>query len=377
MHHRDTWVEIDLDRISDNVSMIKRHSGFDHLFAVVKANAYGHGDVEVARAALAAGADMLSVAFLDEALFLRRAIKAAPILVMGAIRPCDLAVAAEHDIHVTAHNLQWIESVLNYQGKAVNVHLKIDTGMHRLGMTDADSVQHACAMLDTNPALLRTGIFTHFATADGETRQGYEAQLAKVTELTSKIDLADFKLVHLSNSAALLRFGRQSVANAGRLGISMYGLPPSHAFALPFELKQAFSLHSRIVQVKELQAGDAVSYGATFMADKPMRIGILPIGYADGWLRYHQGRQVEINGKRYSLVGRICMDQCMVQIDERVHLGDRVDLINDSLSVEDAARDLNTIGYEIVCSISDRVPRVYKQGGVVVSARNDRFRPVA
>lgn len=375
MYYRDTWVEVDLDRIQQNVSRIKQHSGFDHLYAVVKANAYGHGDINVARAALDAGADMLSVAFLDEALHLRRAIKDVPILVMGAIRPEDLAVAAAANIDVTAHDLHWIESILAYGGVPANLHLKIDTGMNRIGLKDADSVHKACQLIDTNPKLNRVGLFTHFATADAQTRAGYDAQMQQLDALTAQVDLADFRYVHLSNSAALLRFGRQSVANTGRLGISMYGLPPSHEFELPFELKQAFSLHSRITQIKEIDAGSAVSYGATYVAGEKVRLGTLPIGYADGWLRYHQGRQVEINGVQYPIVGRICMDQCMVQIDDRVQIGDQVDLINDNLTVEDAARDLDTIGYEIVCSISDRVPRIYKQGGAVTGERNERFRP--
>ncbi|MBP0047379.1 alanine racemase [Marinobacterium sp. AK62] len=375
MYYRDTWAEIDLDRIQHNVSRIKQHSGFEHLYAVVKANAYGHGDVEVARAALEAGADMLSVAFLDEALHLRRAIKDVPILVMGAIRPSDLAVAAEMDIDVTAHDLQWIEAALCYEGKPVNLHLKVDTGMHRIGMTDAESVRQACELIDSHSQLNRVGLFTHFATADAQTRAGYDAQMQQLERLTAEVDLSTFRYVHLSNSAALLRFGVQSGANTGRLGISMYGLPPSHDFELPFELEQAFSLHSRITQVKTLEAGSAVSYGGTFVADEPVRIGVIPIGYADGWLRYHQGRSVEIHGKRYPIVGRICMDQCMIQIDDSVQVGDQVDLLNDNLRVEHAARDLKTISYEIVCSISDRVPRVYKRGGVVVGERNERFRP--
>lgn len=375
MYYRDTWVEVDLDRIQHNVSRIKQHSGFDHLYAVVKANAYGHGDIKVAQAALDAGADMLSVAFLDEALHLRRAIKDVPILVMGAIRPTDLAVAAEQNIDVTAHDIQWIEAVMGYTGAPANLHLKIDTGMNRIGLKDADAVRKACDLIDSNANLKRVGLFTHFATADAATSEGYEAQMQQLDALTANIDLDEFRYVHLANSAALLRFGRQSVANAGRLGVSMYGLPPSHDFDIPVELQQAFSLHSRIIQIKEVDPGTAVSYGATFVTDKKVRLGTLPIGYADGWLRYHQGRKVEINGVQYPIVGRVCMDQCMVQIDDRVQLGDQVDLINDNLTVEDAARDLNTIGYEIVCSISDRVPRVYKQGGAVVGERNERFRP--
>jgi len=370
---RDTWVEVDLDRIAENVSNIKQHSGYENLYAVVKANAYGHGDVEVARAALDAGANMLAVAFLDEALNLRREIKDVPVLVMGAIRPQDIAVAAEQNIDITAHDLQWIEAAAGYNGVPANVHLKIDSGMHRIGVTNAESFNKACAMLDAEANLNLIGLFTHFATADGSVEH-YQNQLNKVAEITDGADLTRFKYVHQSNSAALLRHPQQPSTNGGRLGISMYGLAPSDEFQLPCELKQAFSLHSRITQVKRLYPGDKVGYGATYEAEEEILVGVMPIGYADGWLRYHQDRPVEINGKKYPIVGRVCMDQTMVRVDESVQVGDQVDLLNDNLTVDAAAQDLNTINYEIVCSISDRVPRVYKRGGEKVSVRNDRFK---
>lgn len=373
MFYRDTWVEVDLDRIAENVSNIKRHAGFENLYAVVKANAYGHGDVEVARAALDAGANMLAVAFLDEALNLRREIKDVPVLVMGPIRPADIAVAAEQNIDVTAHDLNWIEAAAGYQGVPANVHLKIDSGMHRIGITNAENFAKACNMLDAETNLNLIGLFTHFATADGCVDL-YQDQIDKVKAITEGADLSRFKYVHQSNSAALLRHPQQTAANGGRLGISMYGLAPSDEFELPCELKQAFSLHSRLTQVKRLKAGDKVGYGATFEAEEDMLVGVMPIGYADGWLRYHQNRPVEINGKEYPIVGRVCMDQTMIRVDESVCVGDQVSLINDNITVDNAAQDLGTINYEIVCSISDRVPRVYKRGGETVSVRNDRFK---
>lgn len=373
MFYRDTWVEVDLDRIAANVSNIKRHAGFENLFAVVKANAYGHGDVEVARAALDAGATHLAVAFLDEALNLRREIKDVPVLVMGPIRPTDIAVAAEQDIDITAHDLSWIEAAAGYDGVPANVHLKIDSGMHRIGVTNSESFRKACEMLDAEANLNLIGLFTHFATADGCVDH-YQSQLDKVAAITEGYDLSRFKYVHQSNSAALLRHPQQTAANGGRLGIAMYGLAPSDEFELPVPLQQAFSLHSRITQVKRLQKGDKVGYGATFEAEEDMLVGVMPIGYADGWLRYHQDRPVEINGKEFQIVGRVCMDQTMIRVDASVKVGDQVDLLNDRFSVDMAASDLNTINYEIVCSISDRVPRVYKRGGETVSVRNDRFK---
>lgn len=373
MFYRDTWVEIDLDRIAENVSNIQRHAGFENLYAVVKANAYGHGDVEVARAALDAGANMLAVAFLDEALHLRREIKDVPVLVMGAIRPQDIAVAAEQNIDITAHDLQWIEAAAGYNGVPANVHLKIDSGMHRIGITDAEQFRKACALLDAAPNLSLVGLFTHFATADG-CPEHYQRQLDKVAAITAGADLSRFKYVHQSNSAALLRHAKQPGANGGRLGIAMYGLVPSNEFELPCPLKQALSLHSRITQIKRIYPGDKVGYGATFEATEEMLVGVMPIGYADGWLRYHQNRPVEIRGKQFPIVGRVCMDQTMVRVDETVQVGDQVDLLNDNLTVDDAARDLNTINYEVVCAISDRVPRIYKRAGETLSVRNDRFR---
>ncbi|WCN07489.1 alanine racemase [Marinomonas mediterranea] len=373
MFYRDTWVEVDLDRIAHNVSHIKEHSGYEHLFAVVKANAYGHGDVEVARAALDAGATHLAVAFLDEALSLRLAIKDVPILVMGPVRVEDISLAAEHKIHITVHDMDWIMQAAHYCGPTVNVHLKMDSGMHRIGLTSAATLALANSTLREYKHINLVGLFTHFATADS-CKDYYSQQLKNVAEMTAGLDLNTFEYVHQSNSAALLYQTPQPNANCARLGIAMYGLAPNNEMSSPVSLKQAFSLHSRITQVKSILAGDKVGYGATFEAKTPMKIAVIPIGYADGWLRYHQNRSVSIKGKLYPIVGRICMDQSMILIDETITTGDQVDLINDQCTVDMAAKDLQTINYEIVCSISDRVPRRYLQGGVTVSERNDRFR---
>lgn len=373
MYYRDTWAEINLDRISENVRILKKHSGFKHLFAVVKSNAYGHGDVEVASAALEAGADMLCVSMLDEALHLRKVFRSTPILVMGVIRPSDLVIAAQNDIDITVHDFKWAESVIDYNGVPVKFHIKIDTGMRRLGISDRSILNSTLTLLEKNKNFISTGIFTHFSNIDEKTGVTYKLQLEKFKDLTKSIDFDLFKFVHLSNSGALIRFGCQSFANAGRLGIAMYGLSPGAEFYMPVPLQQVFSLHSRIVQIQHLKCGDKVGYGGTFIADKNMRIGIIPIGYADGWLRYHQGRRVEINSKFYELVGRICMDQCMVLIDDSINVGDRVDLINDNICINDIANDIGTISYEIACLISDRVPRIFKKNGVIISTRYDRF----
>ncbi|RDE22556.1 alanine racemase [Motiliproteus coralliicola] len=372
MFYRDTWVEIDLDRIYHNVSHIKAFSGFEHLFAVVKANAYGHGDVEVARVALEAGASHLAVAFLDEALALRKQFPQTKILVMGPIRPTDLQHAAEQQITVTAHDLAWIEAISDYRGPRANIHLKLDTGMNRIGLIGPEQLDQALKQLRQHPAVNLCGLFTHFATADC-IDDYYKQQSRAFDALVEGIDLSQFEIVHQSNSAAMLRHGKQQHSNGGRLGIAMYGLPPSDDLELPFELQQAFSLHARITQLKTIQSGTKVGYAASYEAPREERIATLPLGYADGWLRYHQGRKVEIDGRRFPIVGRVCMDQCMIRVDDEVQLGDQVTLLGDLITVTDAADDLNTINYEIVCSISDRVPRLYKRGGQTVGERYDRY----
>ncbi|MFT6915527.1 MAG: alanine racemase [Motiliproteus sp.] len=372
MFYRDTWVEIDLDRIYHNVSRIKAHARFETLFAVVKSNAYGHGDIEVARTALEAGATHLAVAILDEALKLRRHFPQTPILTMGPIRIDDLAVAAEHRITLTAHDLDWIDRATAYAGPRLDIHLKLDTGMHRIGINDPKQLRLACERLRANPAFNLCGLFSHFATADSDAAY-YQQQLQCFEQLTAALDLSSFEQVHQSNSAAMLVHGKQPLSNGGRLGIAMYGLTPGADLVLPLPLQQAFSLHSRITQVKRLRPGDQVSYGGTYVADTEQWIGTLPLGYADGWLRQHQDRDVEIQGKRYPIVGRICMDQCMVRIDASIPVGTQVTLLGDLINITEAANDLQTINYEIVCTISDRVPRIYKRHGQQIGERNDRF----
>ncbi|XMB67193.1 alanine racemase [Mycoplasmatota bacterium zrk1] len=353
---RDTWAEIDLDRIKHNVSVIKNYTDYDKLYAVVKANGYGHGDIEVAEAALSAGATHLAVAFLDEALRLRKYFTA-PILVLGYTSEDYFDLASENDISLT------IIDDIDYDG-LLNVQLKIDTGMNRIGFKDTNEIKEIIKKINKSKNLSLEGIYTHLATA-GSDDVYYENQVAKLNVL-----YLDKNLIHVNNSAGMLAYS--NFFTAGRLGIAMYGLSPYEG-KLPVELKQAFSLYSRITNVKKINKGESVGYGATFTATEDSFIATIPIGYADGFLRYHKGRSVEINNKQYKIVGNVCMDQLMVLVDETIKKNDIVALINDNITVDMLANDLNTINYEIVCSISDRVPRVYKKNGKVIKLNNYRF----
>ncbi|MED0701178.1 MULTISPECIES: alanine racemase [Aeribacillus] len=375
-YFRDTWAEINLDHIETNIHGLKEHLPNEtEIIAVVKANAYGHGDVEVAQAALSAGAAKLAVAFLDEALKLRQAGIKAPILVLGAVRPEDVTVAGENGISVTAYSAEWLESAGKYLGKtSVNIHLKLDTGMGRIGIRDKKELEQAISLIKGQQLFRLEGIFTHFATADEHDTAYFEQQYERFLELLQIVD-TDGLIIHCANSAATLRFPTKTF-NAVRFGISMYGLAPSEFIksTLPFPLYEAFSLHSKIVHIKKIKKGEKVSYGATYAAKEEEWIGTVPIGYADGWIRKLTGSEVLVDGRRVPIIGRICMDQLMIKLPEKKPVGTKVTLIgsqgNDMISVDEVAKRLETINYEIPCMINWRVPRIYIRNGGKTNVRN-------
>jgi alanine racemase len=229
-------------------------------------------------------------------------------------------------------------------------------------------------MISSDERLEIEGIFTHFATADEVDQTYFNQQIELFHDLLTVLEEQP-KYIHCSNSAAALRFSKANF-NAVRLGIAMYGLTPSSEIEheIPFPLKEAFSLRSRLVHVKKLNKGDKVSYGATYEAEAEEWIGTIPIGYADGWIRRLQGQEVLVEGKRVPIVGRICMDQCMVKLPHEVAVGTTVTLIGreneEFISVNEIAQKLETINYEVPCIISTRVPRLYKQGGKIVVLKN-------
>ncbi|MFC0560483.1 alanine racemase [Halalkalibacter alkalisediminis] len=371
--YRDTWAEIDLTAIAKNVTAISHL--YEHkdvsVMAVVKANGYGHGAVEVAKTALKSGASYLAVALLDEAIRLREANIEAPILVLGRIRPEDVLIAVKNHVLVTVFQIEWLEEAkkqLSHED-SIQIHLKFDTGMGRVGLRTKEEAAALVDFLVENKEQFEVnGVYTHFATADERDPSYVTKQYERFVSMLSWLKewQLDVPLIHSGNSAAGMRYPEKNF-NLFRLGISMYGLTPSPDITeeLPVQLKQAFSLKSRLVQVKELPVGEAISYGATYRTEKKEWIGTIPIGYADGWLRYHStnGGEVLINGKRAPFVGRICMDQCMVRLPEKMEVGAVVTLIgedgNDKITMDEVASRLGTINYEIPCVIGQRVPRIY------------------
>ena len=372
-YYRDTWAEIDLDAIAYNVKQIKKLHPTKEIFAVVKANGYGHGDAEVSKVAIEAGVSCLAVSGLDEALRLRQSGIEVPILVLGMTRLKDVPLAAENNISLTAHDEIWINHLVSLPlEKKIKVHLKIDSGMHRLGLMDANQIQTNFNLLKTAQMVEVEGIFTHMATADCD-KQYLDYQIQNFKHLISNLDLSGVKYVHLENTATLLQ-KEFDFDHAIRLGIGLYGVNPDAEFIpIDFALKPALKLLSNLVQVKQIKKGDKVGYGSTYEAKNDEWIGIVPIGYADGWIRSHQGRCVIVEGYECEIVGRVCMDQMMIRLPKQFPMGTTVTLIGEDMPVERVAKEIGTISYEILCLISDRVPRVYKQNGKTIAIKKMRF----
>ena len=316
--YRPTWVEIDLDAIAHNVNQIRCAHPKKSIFAVVKANGYGHGDLEVAEAALENGAEVLAVSSFDEAVNLRSYGLSCPVFVMGATDVSHVSLASEQDIMLTAHDEYWIRDLADITlKKAVKLHLKIDTGMHRLGLLSATDVLTCIDLIDRHPMLELEGIYTHMATADDSNQDYFHGQIASFKAILNEVDLSKVKYIHLANSATLLRHDFD-FEHAIRLGISMYGVDPTYGMIKEgITLKPAFKFYSSLVQVKKIKAGSKVGYGATYECITDEWIGVIPVGYADGWIRKHQGRKVVINGHECEIIGRVCMDQMMVRLPEK------------------------------------------------------------
>ena len=375
--YRDTWAEVNLDNIFENVQSLLNILPDDvKVFAVVKANAYGHGDIQVARTALRAGANFLAVATFDEGISLREKGIHAPILVLGATRPEDAELAEDLDLTLTIFQLDWLKKANEFldEGKRLRVHLKIDTGMGRIGVKSAEEIKEIEEYISEHSAFHLEGTFTHFAQADSLDKTYYDQQLATFVDLLNSFNQRP-EIVHTSNSAASLRYP-EGYFNAVRFGISMYGLTPSLEIEpeLPYPLKEALSLKTKITYVKKIQEGEKVGYGSTYEASGEEWIGTLPIGYADGWIRKLQGQEVLVEGQRVPIVGRICMDQTTIKLPTSLPVGTEVTLIgsqgSEFISVNEIAKKLETINYEVTCMVSNRIPRVYIQGGKVVEVFN-------
>jgi alanine racemase len=364
--HYTTWVEIDLGAIENNIAYFCELSTAQ-VMAVVKANAYGHGSVEVARAALRGGAAWLAVARVDEALQLRKAEIEAPILILGYTPPGRINDLIQAGVSLTVwdkRQLEWMRDAAITLDSDVRLHLKVDTGMSRLGVRPVDVLQMV-DMIESMPGLTLEGIFTHLARADEAHPETTDHQLSRFDEVVETLAAEGRRppIVHCANSAAALkRLGAHF--DLVRVGIAMYGLNPSSETPVPAVIRPALVWKSVLAQVKTLLAGQGISYGHRYTTTREERIGTIPVGYADGFRRV-DGNRVIVGGRIVPVVGRVTMDQIMVNLDglPEVEAGDEIVILGTQgktrISAEEIAAQWGTINYEVTSGIAARVPRVY------------------
>jgi alanine racemase len=369
-----SFIQIDLDAVTANVQAIQRHVGSAvQVMGVVKANAYGHGMIPIAQAVLAAGAARLAVARPDEGVNLRRAGITAPVLVMGYALPAEAASYVDHDLIPTINTREMADalSVLAHRaGKTLSVHVKIDTGLSRYGVMPEDAlplIRHINGL----GGLAFEGLYTHFASADEADKSLARRQLEIFLQTAHQIEQAGIAIPirHTANSAATIDLPETHL-DCVRPGIAIYGLKPSEAVSDAVALWPALSLHSHVARVHLIQPGTGVSYGWEFIARRPSRVALIPVGYGDGYPRILGNTGVAlIRGQRAPVIGRVCMDQIMLDVTAiaGVAQDDPVTLIGEQagerISAEEVARLAGTINYEITTRLMGRLPRVYLREG--------------
>ena len=368
-----TWAEIDLDAIAFNAAGLKaRAGGKAELMVTVKANAYGHGAVQVARAALEGGATRLAVHRTLEGVQLRQAGITAPILIMGYTLPAE----SEHIVHwnltPTVNSQPQAEalSAAVARGKSLPVHIKVDTGMSRYGLLP-DEVVDFVRFLSGLPGLALEGLYTHHAVADLADKTFTHRQFSIYMDVVKQLEAAGFTfpLKHVSNSATTLDLPEMAL-DMVRCGIALYGLHPSDEMEPAIPLRPALTLKSRVARVRTLPSGASISYGRTYTTDRPTRVALVPVGYGDGYHRILSNRgAVLIHGQRASILGRVCMDQFVADVSHipAVRLHDEVVLVGrqgeEHIPAEEVARWAETINYEVTTSLLPRLVRIYLRGG--------------
>lgn len=364
--HRPTEVHVKLSAITHNIGEeLKRTKPGTEMFAVIKANGYGHGLIEMAHACLDAGATGLCVAILDEALALREADIVVPILVLG-ITPVQWAgLAAENNISLTVGDLSWLQAAQAVLGdQQLSVHLALDTGMGRIGFQHPEELAPVVTFLAEHATQYDfAGVFTHFATADEADTTYFNRQVERWQAMMAVLKTRP-RYVHVSNTATSLWHDACN-GNMIRFGVGIYGLNPSGgSLTAPYDLEPALSLTTELVFVKRLAAGDSVSYGATYTATQDEWVGTLPIGYADGYPRRMQGFHVLVDGQQCEIIGRVCMDQMMIRLPHELPVGTMVTMVGangeQTITLQDVADYAGTIHYEIATNLGTRLKRVYE-----------------
>ena len=383
------WAEIDMNAAEKNFNIIKKKlSDGVKICCVVKANAYGHGAVYLSKLYESLGADFFAVSNIEEAMQLRNNGIRTPILVLGYTPVSCASILANNNISQSVFSYDYarrLDEVARAEDVKVKIHIKLDSGMGRIGFdcihTD-DGVREALFEVCKMKNLVNEGIFTHFAIADGGD-EGREYTKDQYERFIKSVDLLEnngfhFEIKHCANSATTFAYPEYHL-DMVRVGVVLYGLAPSSKVCGCEELEPVMSLKSVVSMIKEIEKGDFVSYGCTFCADRKMKIATAPIGYADGYWRSNseRGTQMLIRGKRVNIVGRVCMDQLMLDVSEagEVREGDYITVIGEDgaerISVDELAANNGTINYEMICAVGERVPRFYIRDHEIVYVKDN------
>ena len=399
--YRNTYAEIRIENLQNNVKeILKKYPEYKYYIGVVKGNCYGHGN-KCVKYLVESGINYLAVSSLEEAIEIRNDGVSIPILCLEPIDVKYIDICIKYNVTITINSEEYFKDLIDLDLKnKIKVHLKIDSGMCRLGLNSIEQVNNVFNQLQENENIELEGIYTHFAT-DGIYDVSWDNQIKRFKELTSEIDLSKIKIVHLGRSQTLLNHNKISFANGIRLGIILFGynttpkpLPDDFLNKLrkykrklynkkhnisptitniEIDLKPAFSLYSEVIQINDVKKGSFIGYGRTCEAKENMKVAVIPIGYADGFNQRNRERTIVINSKKYSLIGEINMGMVIAKIDENVKLGDKVTLIGDGISVREVARHLETSAYEVPCMLNDWVPRVITKNGKVLETEERKI----
>ncbi|OJV65975.1 MAG: alanine racemase [Clostridiales bacterium 38-18] len=372
---RPVWAEINLDHLAHNISEVRRVTKKEALVtAVIKADGYGHGAIQIGQTLLNNGADRFAVATLSEALQLRSAFPSVEIMVLGYTPDELIHDAISARIIQTVYSLEqaiYFNRIAASMTATLKVHIKLDTGMRRIGFECNDAAIDAVVQIANLDRLELEGIYSHFAVADETDKTFTHLQASKFSKFIKQLEDngVTIPIKHICNSAGIIDFPEYHF-DMVRAGIMMYGLYPSDEVEISkVDLRQVMSLKARVSHVKMIEAGEGVSYGLKYVSDRPIQVATLPLGYADGYTRMLTGKAKGlISGELKPIIGRICMDQCMIEADQlSVTVGDVVTLFGkdecEALSIDQIAAWLGTINYEVVCMIGKRVPRHYHRKG--------------
>lgn len=350
---RKTFCEVNLKNLKSNIEkIINKYNNYSYYFGVVKADCYGHGDLSSIQHIIDGGCNYLAVATLREALFIRDNYKDIPILFLGCVDYDDIVLCNEKNITISICNLEQAKMIRKYTDKYncsnLKCHIKINTGMNRLGIAKVDEFLE---VIDLVSNIKIEGIYSHIYEASNE--EVYLNQLERFESIVNLIDTTNM-IIHLSASDALVNYSKPDFINGCRLGIIMYG------FTDKIKLDSTFRVVSEVIQINTLNKGDTLGYNGLYQATSDNeKIAVIPIGYADGIIRKNTGRYVYINNKKYNIVGNICMDMLFVKVDDSVSVYDQVEILKDIEHINYVSEYLDTIPYEVMCTVSKRVERVY------------------